>query len=401
MTTPIMSSFRRKRRPFSTDITTQLLIVLLSVLVVVMVVANVLFLWPALTNTSSNVMARAPDSPHLYLNHNRPDPAQLKNSKQKKQQLQYSTENRTIAEIFRRAGVELTLDEINDLPTWDDIRALVGDHPVIYGLETCQAFRDSIPAVERNLGSAGMFNTGTNLVTQLLKQNCKIPERVQHYGKEASREAHGIRWQVSWGKHTPAHFKWHHATDHAKDIAKETILPVVTIRNPFDWMASMCRNRYTAKWKHSSNQCPHLREDHDESSVPVTVTYAEQRTSSHASLAHLWNDWNQEYLQAEYPRVIVRFEDLIFFPQETLTKICECAGGKVQWPFSYIVKPAKTGPGHGKTSERTDMISAWRQYGKPPEPNGGFTSSDYAAAVDFLNGTIMKLFGYTHPPRAN
>lgn len=246
----------------------------------------------------------------------------------------------------------------------------------------------------------------TNLVTQLLKQNCKIPERLAKYGKEASKEAHGIRWQVSWGKHTPAHFKWDHATDHAKNIDKNTILPVVTIRHPYNWLSSMCRNGYTAKWKHSHQKCPNLLIRRNEGIVelesipnPVNVTYAEQRTSSHASLAHLWNDWNDEYMHATYPRLVVRFEDLIFYPRQTTQLICECAGGELQGDvFQYIVNPAKTGPGHGKTSERTDMVQAWMKYGKPPQPQGGFSKSDYVAAKKFFKEDIMHIFGYSHPP---
>ena len=47
------------------------------------------------------------------------------------------------------------------------------------------------------IGSAGMFSTGTNLVTQLLKQNCYIPERYEKYGgTNATKEQLGVRWQV-------------------------------------------------------------------------------------------------------------------------------------------------------------------------------------------------------------
>lgn len=169
----------------------------------------------------------------------------------------------------------------------------------------------------------------------------------------------------------------------------------------------MCRNPYTAKWKHNNPQnCPNLVERRnagrvERSSQPnrVNVTYAEKRTSSHSSLAHLWNDWYTEYLlQADYPRLVVRFEDLIFFPLEMTTTICECAGGKVQLPFTYIVNPAKTGPGHGAKKKRTGMIQAWLNYGKPPQPQGGFSKSDYDASKEYLNQEIMQTFGYSHPP---
>ena len=385
-----------KRRASSPDLVTRLLVVFLAILVAIMLVANIVFLWPITNhNDDNNHIATVPSM----------ESASMRQQQQQQRPHDDTNESHKIVEIFREAGVELNADEIRDLPSWKDIVKLVGDQPIVHGLETCQAFRDSIPPIERNLGAAGMFNTGTNLVTRLLKENCKIPERVDKYGIDASREAHGIRWQVSWGKHTPAHFKWEHATDHAKDIQKETILPVVTIRDPYHWMASMCRNGYTAKWTHGPHRCPNLRQrkrpgmvERASQPVPVNVTYAERRQSHHNSLAHLWNDWNQEYLRADYPRLVVRFEDLIFFPKEITRLICECAGGQLQLPFTYIVDPAKTGPGHGKTSERTGMVQAWIKYGKPPQRQGGFSQQDYAAAVEFLDSNVMDIFGYTHPP---
>lgn len=106
-----------------------------------------------------------------------------------------------ILKVFQEAEIPLKDSRVDELPTWEQIVKIVGPHPVIGGLDTCQAFRDSVPAVERMLGAAGMFNTGTNLVTHLLKRNCVIPERLAKYGPEASKESYGMRWQVPWGKH--------------------------------------------------------------------------------------------------------------------------------------------------------------------------------------------------------
>ena len=101
-----------------------------------------------------------------------------------------------ILSVFREAGVELDAETIAKLPTWEEVQNAVGSGPHIYGLDQCPAFRDKVPAIERMLGSSGMFNTGTNLVTHLLKQNCQIPERVEMYGPKATREQWGMRWQV-------------------------------------------------------------------------------------------------------------------------------------------------------------------------------------------------------------
>ena len=70
--------------------------------------------------------------------------------------------------------------------------SLYGPEPVIYGLDTCVPFRESSDPADHFLGVAGTFNTGTNLLSELLIHNCHIPARMAKYG--ARNE--GIRWQV-------------------------------------------------------------------------------------------------------------------------------------------------------------------------------------------------------------
>jgi hypothetical protein len=97
------------------------------------------------------------------------------------------------------AGIaeETLLQHYGELPTNAAIIDLYGPRPIVIGLEWCETYRQLVPAVQRTLGAAGMFSTGTNLVTQLLKRNCVIPERAAFYGeKTATKEELGVRWQV-------------------------------------------------------------------------------------------------------------------------------------------------------------------------------------------------------------
>ena len=80
-----------------------------------------------------------------------------------------STSTNPVIDYFRMAGVELDKDSIKSLPTWSQIESLIGKKPVFRGLETCPTFRQNVPPLSRMLGSAGMFNSGTNLVTRLMK----------------------------------------------------------------------------------------------------------------------------------------------------------------------------------------------------------------------------------------
>ena len=79
---------------------------------------------------------------------------------------QNATDNNQVLEYFRQAvGVELDDESIQRLPTWSQIESSIGDKPVLLGLERCNDFRNNVPPLRRMLGSAGMFNSGTNLVS--------------------------------------------------------------------------------------------------------------------------------------------------------------------------------------------------------------------------------------------
>lgn len=314
------------------------------------------------------------------------------------------------------AGLELTAEMEEKLPTWSQIREVVGTGPVILGLESCPRFRELVPPLERMLGSSGMFNTGTNLVTHLLKKNCEIPERRLKVGPNQSKESYGMRWQVPWGKHTPVKFRKLHSTKKAADIRKEYILPVVTIRHPYSWFGSMCKNGYTAKWDHrrtpkkgdgKPKNCPSLKYGDSPKTAwnPVTVTYAEKREDHHLSLAHLWNDWYAYYLDLgkrgggdDFPFLVIRMEDIVFHPKETIYQVCECAGGKIRddQAFQLITDSAKgDSPGHDAS---TGTYEAWVKYSLPnTKERYAFSEADYNHAIRALNQTLMESLGYKHP----
>ena len=95
----------------------------------------------------------------------------------------------SVVERLQEATIPVNATLRARLPTWEQVQQVVGDHPILW-TDRCAEFRQRVPAVRRMLGAAGMFSTGTNLVTTLLKQNCQIPERVAYYGVNATKEAH-------------------------------------------------------------------------------------------------------------------------------------------------------------------------------------------------------------------
>jgi hypothetical protein len=413
------------------------LLVVLAVVSIALNVSFVLFFLP-LQATTENVSSSSSSSSSNNNNSSSSSLHNISSNAKNKEQNGATNDRQHILDIFQEAEVNLTTEMVDALPTWSQVQQVVGTHPYLLNLESCQRYRDKVPPIERMLGSAGMFNTGTNLVTHLLKQNCEIPERREKYGQKQSKESYGMRWQVPWGKlaymivvvlfiylicsdhyantmlgfivfirspsgkHTPAKFRKQHAAEKATAINKEYILPVVTIRNPYSWFKSMCKTSYAAHWNHGKQtNCPYLKDpDMGNDWNPVNVRYGPDREDSHLSLGHMWNDWYRYYLDDDgnYPFVVVRMEDLVFYPKETITQVCECAGGKIRTDqtFKYIVDSAKAdSPGHDKT---TGIYQAWIKYSQPPLPMGGLSEQDYQSAQEALNQTLMELVGYHHPP---
>jgi hypothetical protein len=215
---------------------------------------------------------------------------------------------------------------------------------------------------------------------------------------------------VPWGKHTPAKYRLSHDTPSAPHINKDWVLPIVAIRNPYTWFKSICKHNYMAKWDHDKkdgSQCPMLVKE-DGSANPVTIKYGVNRSETHDSLAHVWNEWYKDYFletqasssssSSDFPRLMIRMEDLVFYPKATTTAICECAGGtiRIDQPFSYAVDSAKPGKGHDH-DHATGLLQAWIQYSQPYEPQAGFSKVDFELSRQWLDSHLMETFGYQHP----
>lgn len=177
----------------------------------------------------------------------------------------------------------------------------------------------------------------------------------------------------------------------------------------------MCRHSYGADWPHDPAHCPNLIPNEVDrelllashkrygavgSTMNVTVSYADFQ-QHHASLVSFWNDWYKAYVEAPFPRLIVRFEDVVFHPKQITKIVCECAGGQLNSvsnnkPFRYIVDSAKRGAAHG--AEKTSYVDALVKYGTEAGRYTGFETADLAYARQHLNPALMRLFGYRYPP---
>lgn len=305
-----------------------------------------------------------------------------------------------ILKMIRDAGI--TFDPIKDadllekLPKWSDVVEMYGPEPVIYGMNegNCERFQAQTDKGDHLIGTAGTFNSGTNLMSELLLANCVMPERVKKHGQKSR----GIRWQVPWGKHSPVgdkKFRETHKTMKDKDIDAKEVMPMVTIRDPLIWLKSMCRHKYTAIWEGFKDQdhCPNF----SRTDLKMFVRY-DGFKRAYESLLYLWNDWYNEYKNIEVPYLLVRFEDLVFHPEETVTKVCECGGGRrLSKKFHYIVNSAKKGKtAHGAISLRTGFVDAMMKYGNLKERYKGYDSSyDLKYVRDHIDTDLMEMMQYS------
>ena len=319
-----------------------------------------------------------------------------------------------ILKILRQGGYDVdnkadfTPSVMNSLPNMSEILSLYGP-PKILGLETCETFRQKIKDVDRILGVAGTFNTGTNLLHQLLAKNCWNGPRKEKFGSR------GVNWQVFWGKHIPGNFRGTHFINSIKTpeerAAYEDVLPVVAVRDPYFWMQSMCRQNYNARFDHDSNHCPNLipyPEDikahprfAKKQYIPVTVKYDHDLAIKHTSLAHFWNDWYSYYADIHhqnitYPRLMVRMEDLLFHSDVVIPQICDCAGFEHHSKENIRHQAATSNRNHGVelTGFMTGLIRALIKYGNPRNRLNGYAPNQVQAAKTILDPALMQFFGY-------
>lgn len=171
----------------------------------------------------------------------------------------------------------------------------------------------------------------------------------------------------------------------------------------------MCKHPYEARWPHRI-ECPNLGKKERPargmrssasdvetiSTVPIRVKY--NPWYDFDSLAHFWAQWYKEYLEADYPRLIVRFEDLQFHAKDTLDIICQCAGAVTKQKagiFQYIVDSAKWGAAHKDRS--SNMVTAMIKYGTDKNRFKGFRPEDEIVASSVLTPELLELFGYEVP----
>lgn len=302
--------------------------------------------------------------------------------------------------ILKSAGINVTEEIQKSLPPLSDIINVYSADPIILGEERCHEFQTLIPPGEAFIAPAGMFNTGTNLLESLLYKNCYLPEKVKRYG-----EGHiGIRFQVPWGKHSPVSWRFKHTAPTFQGINQSSFLPAVVIKDPYTWMTSMCRHRYAASWRHVDEHCPNLvpiTPQEEELIAPrktfqVAINYHKHNVTRHDSMAELYNEWYGDWLDVDFPRLIIRFEDLLFHAEQVVERVCKCGGGVMKdGPFEYVQDSAKKGTAHKGSN---GLVKSMLQYGNVKKRAEAYSSKDLQYADSTLRSDILDAFHYKKVP---
>ena len=176
-------------------------------------------------------------------------------------------------------------------------------------------------------------------------------------------------------------------------------MPVVLIKDPYTWMGSQCRHKYSSFWGHDENHCPNLiRWKVTDKAVPseVIVKFALQM-KRYESLLDMWNSWYTEWEEMDFPHLITRFEDLLFHGEEVVRQVCDCVGGVFTDDFQYVEDSAK--PNTLKVHKGSNgLVQAMVQYGDPAKRLTGFTERDMEYADVAMNKELMEKYGYRPPP---
>ena len=238
-----------------------------------------------------------------------------------------------------------------------------------------------------------------------------------------------MSWQVPWGKHYPfgnrtGHFASQFNPD--RDPHHE-FLPLVSIRDPYTWLQSMCRQPYGAQYSFAKSSCPNLIpypsdiEAHPRYKkmkyMPVHVGFDTREGKSKIkfeSMGHFWNHWYGDYIDFEstdgndakqtqkialkpqtVPFLVVRMEDLVFHAKTVVPQLCKCAGGTMKGnKIKYVTETQNQNHGIEIAAKGGGLLRSVVNYGNITKRRDKFAGFQLVAAKDILDPRLMELLGY-------
>jgi hypothetical protein len=150
-----------------------------------------------------------------------------------------------------------------------------------------------------------------------------------------------------------------------------------------------CKASYHANWTRGIDErCPDLIPTIEERRIANFQNF----TAHYDSIAGMWSDWNGLYLNAKFPRLVIRFEDTIFHLETVMKKVSECVGIPMDGPLKYHLDSSK----HLRSS--ADFVSAMSRYGKAEGRYDGFSVQERKYLQTALDPQLMQIFRYPQIP---
>merc|ERR1712232_1168251 len=181
------------------------------------------------------------------------------------------------------------------------------------------------------------------------------------------------------------------------------------IKDPFTWMKSMCKAKYLLDWPVDHPHCPNLVPANEKEKRSIEKMFDQPMDTfgvkfnemnpdrTWDSLVELWSEWYGEYLNADFPRLIVRFEDTLLHPKEVIAAAEKCAGAarRTENSFSYVAGSSKFD--HGSRTANQNMVSIIIRTISKSRRTQGMTKDDIKYANSHLSADLMKTFSYKLP----
>jgi hypothetical protein len=148
-----------------------------------------------------------------------------------------------------------------------------------------------------------------------------------------------------------------------------------------------------------NNRCPNLIPSGKEQNMTMfrNVTSFEVsipdevKEERYASLADMWSEWNLQYADAEFPRLLIRFEDVLFHAEKVVSAIANCSGIQM----TNTMQHPRAHP------EMNGISEALTQYGSTTDRFDDLISEDKSYAQKALDQQLMRIFHYAQPGRSN
>jgi hypothetical protein len=311
---------------------------------------------------------------------------------------------------------KIRMDELcRRLPTWNSVTELYGREPIIVGMDTCEMYRSQVHSTN-TIAIGGLPNTGTNSINwNELFESYK--ERIGH--------------ELDFNTPNIKEFSWANQTIHVRridPITGESLLPIILVRDPYQWMATTCDNHTDIRLMSEMGQisCPNLMHLASTGNGSTTTNARQIRTTlpngtmvhdPYSSLSDLLSRWNNHFLQADWPRLMIRYEDLLFHTGHVLDKIMECLSGQHASPNTqYQQKESVTSSLPSTTSSSflrrpsgniwrpdedieidNDFVEALVRNGKHTHRTLPVNEHDSEYLWSALNRNLIQVFHYEQP----